>query len=99
MYAFGVSMLELVTGRRAMAQGPGANPGEESMLTEWIRPFFNQRRPDLSRMVDPRLHGEYRKDDAMKMIILGKHCIHDDPTLRPDMSVLVQSLDGPQLCR
>eukprot|EP00475_Leptophrys_vorax_P031758 TRINITY_DN48326_c0_g1_i1.p1 TRINITY_DN48326_c0_g1~~TRINITY_DN48326_c0_g1_i1.p1 ORF type:complete len:379 (+),score=32.98 TRINITY_DN48326_c0_g1_i1:199-1335(+) len=87
VYAFGVLLLELLTGRRTTGDS-----GNDS-LTTWIRPFLSQRRPDLNLLVDPQLKGEYSKAGAVKMAILGKHCIHDDPGLRPDMSTLAENLE------
>lgn len=87
VYAFGVLLLELLTGRRTTGES-----GNDS-LTTWIRPFLSQRRPDLNLLVDPQLKGEYSKAGAVKMAILGKHCIHDDPGLRPDMGTLAENLE------
>ena len=89
VYAFGVMLLELLTGRRAMGDGENT----EEQLTTWIRPFLAQRRPDLNQMVDPLLNGQYSKAGAVKMAILGKHCIHDDPGLRPEMSTLADNIE------
>ncbi|CAI7919636.1 unnamed protein product [Closterium sp. NIES-53] len=87
VYAFGVLLLELLTGRRTTGES-----GNDS-LTTWIRPFLSQRRPDLNLLVDPQLKGEFSKAGAVKMAILGKHCIHDDPGLRPDMTTLAENLE------
>ena len=81
-------MLEMVTGRHA-----GVDSGEVLMLAEWIKRFWDPSHPDLQRIVDPRLNGQYSEADAMKMVLLGIHCINDLPSLRPDMSVVVQKLD------
>lgn len=86
-YAFGVMLLELLTGRRTMGDN-----GQES-LTAWIRPYLSQRKPDLNLLVDPRLNNEYSKAGAVKMAILAKHCIHDDPGYRPEMSTLAENLE------
>ena len=93
MYDFGVSLLMLVTGRSATFLDEGEYGSEERKLTTWIHPFLSPRCEDLNCIVDPRLNGQYSRAGAMKMAILGKYCINDDPGLRPDMSKLVEHLD------
>ncbi|CAI5989294.1 unnamed protein product [Closterium sp. NIES-64] len=52
VYAYGVVLLELLTGKKAMGISPGGKP---KTLTSWARPYLNKARPDLESLVDPNL--------------------------------------------
>jgi len=49
VYAFGVMLLELLTGKRAMDQTQQGMPP----LTAWAQQYLNQRKPDIGALVDP----------------------------------------------
>lgn len=87
VYALGVTFLELITGRKSVSAD-----GEES-LTMWVRPHIAQKRPDLEALVDPRLGDNYSKPGLVKLIILAKHCVNEDPDMRPGLDVVVTSLN------
>ena len=56
VYAFGVVLLELLSGRRAVDMN---RPWEERSLVFWAKPFLADRRR-LAKLVDPRLGGQVR---------------------------------------
>ena len=92
VYAFGVILLELLSGRRAMdPDNPGGQP-----LTSWAQQFLVHRRPDINALVDPFLRGEFTNKTtqkaAHKLAISAKHCIEEDPNLRPLMRDMVETL-------
>lgn len=86
-YAFGVMLLELLTGRRAM----GAD-GKDSLVL-WVQPIFAQSKPDLTVLIDPRLEGNFSEDGAVKLATVAKCCTHDDPLHRPPMGVVAENLE------
>eukprot|EP00271_Cylindrocystis_brebissonii_P020733 TRINITY_DN699_c1_g1_i1.p1 TRINITY_DN699_c1_g1~~TRINITY_DN699_c1_g1_i1.p1 ORF type:complete len:329 (+),score=59.95 TRINITY_DN699_c1_g1_i1:1290-2276(+) len=86
-FAFGVMLLELITGR------PSMNGDGTLSLSTWMKPYLVQKRPDFRLFVDPRLGDRFSKAGIVKMAILAKYCIHDDPGKRPEMDVLVQNLE------
>lgn len=84
-YAFGVMLLELVTGRPSMY-------GTMTLIS-WMSQYLGQKRPEVERFVDPRLGDDYEKVEVVKMIILAKHCLQEDRLKRPEIQAVVSALD------
>ncbi|RWW23381.1 hypothetical protein GW17_00012374 [Ensete ventricosum] len=89
VFAFGALVLEVVCGRRPIE--PKASP-EELVLLDWVRERWSGGRwPDV---VDPRLDGEYEREEAAVAIKLGLWCSHPSAAARPGMREVVRYLDG-----
>lgn len=86
-FAFGVMLLELITGR------PSMNEAGTISLAAFMRPHLAERRPDFRLFTDPRLGDHFSKPGMFKMAILAKYCIHDDPSKRPEMDKVVDNLE------
>ncbi|XP_050216439.1 probable serine/threonine-protein kinase PBL17 isoform X2 [Mercurialis annua] len=92
VYGFGVVLLELLLGRRALDKG---RPSREHNLVEWARPLLNHNKKVL-RILDPRMEGQYSVRTAMKVSNLAYQCLSQNPKGRPLMSQVVELLDGIQ---
>ncbi|TKY54414.1 Serine/threonine-protein kinase [Spatholobus suberectus] len=92
VYSFGVVLLELLTGRRSVDKG---RPPREQNLVEWARPVLNDSRK-LSRIMDPRLEGQYSEVGARKAAALAYQCLSHRPRSRPLMSTVVKVLEPLQ---
>ncbi|KAI3876789.1 hypothetical protein MKX03_037456 [Papaver bracteatum] len=90
VYSFGVVLLEMLSGRRAIDQNL---PADEQNLVEWARPFLSSERSML-RIMDNRLGGQYRKEEALKAANLAIGCLSRDPRCRPSMEAVVASLEN-----
>ncbi|GBG78289.1 hypothetical protein CBR_g26319 [Chara braunii] len=97
VYAFGVVVLELLTGKRAIV--PGSEPGSESyQLVFWVKHAYNDTRLDLVRSVlDPSLLPEVGRSDAlmnsmMKAISLAMECCLEDDKSRPTMTSVLDRM-------
>ncbi|XP_051203285.1 receptor protein kinase-like protein ZAR1 [Lolium perenne] len=87
VFAFGVVLLEAVTGRQP-TEGEG---GLE--LEAWVRRAFKEERP-LSEVVDPTLLGEvHAKKQVLAVFHVALGCTEPDPELRPRMRAVAESLD------
>ncbi|KAF5819953.1 putative protein kinase RLK-Pelle-RLCK-VIIa-2 family [Helianthus annuus] len=90
VYSFGVVLLELLSGRRAIADERAG--GVEETLVEWVKPFLNENR-GVFRIMDTRLGGRYSKKGAQAVAALALKCLHNDSKLRPTMAEVVVSLE------
>ncbi|XP_031400572.1 uncharacterized protein LOC116210710 isoform X2 [Punica granatum] len=88
VYGFGVVLLELLTGRRALdiMQPSGQH------LVEWARSFLNQRKK-LKIIVDPWIEGQYSFKAALQMAELTQKSLAKDPGDRPSMKEVVKALE------
>lgn len=89
VYSFGVVLLELLTGRKSVDK---SRPSRDQNLADWARPMLkNPRR--LSRIMDPRLEGQYSETGAQKAAELAYECLRHRPKLRPTTSEVIKVLE------
>ncbi|KAI4307226.1 hypothetical protein L6164_030436 [Bauhinia variegata] len=89
VYAFGVVLLELLSGRKAI--GGDYPKGQESVVM-WASPILN--RGKISQLLDPDLGNNYDQDQMERMILAATLCVRRAPRARPQMSVISQLLRG-----
>ncbi|RDX63975.1 LysM domain receptor-like kinase 3, partial [Mucuna pruriens] len=94
VYAFGVVLFEIITGKEAIIQTQGfENRSLASIMLAVLR-----NSPDSMSMssmrdrIDPIMMNLYPHDCVFKMGMLAKQCVDEDPILRPDMKQVVISL-------
>ncbi|KAG8373791.1 hypothetical protein BUALT_Bualt11G0061900 [Buddleja alternifolia] len=91
VYAFGVVLLELITGRKPIESKRG--PGEENLVL-WAKPLLQQ---GVEKLLDPRL--EFTKKNSKRiarMVQAATACIKNEEARRPGMSELVTILRGEE---
>ncbi|XP_042042276.1 probable serine/threonine-protein kinase PBL17 isoform X1 [Salvia splendens] len=89
VYGFGVVLLEMLIGRRAMDK---SRPSREHNLVEWARPLLNHSKK-LARILDPRIEGQYSGRILMKVANLAYQCLSQNPKGRPVMSQVIEILE------
>ncbi|KAL6275845.1 hypothetical protein ACE6H2_019446 [Prunus campanulata] len=92
IYSFGVVLLEMLSGRRAVDKN---RPSGEHNLVEWAKPFLANRRK-IFRVIDNRLEGQYSMDGAYKAASLASRCLSTESKLRPNMDEVVTALEQLQ---
>ncbi|KAM7473488.1 hypothetical protein LguiB_020731 [Lonicera macranthoides] len=92
VYGFGVVLLEMLIGRRAMDK---SRPSREHNLVEWARPILNHSKK-LLRILDPRMEGQYSSKTAIKAANLAYQCLSQNPKGRPAMNQVVEILESLQ---
>ncbi|XP_073291717.1 probable serine/threonine-protein kinase PBL10 [Primulina huaijiensis] len=92
VYSYGVVLLELLSGRRAIDKN---RPPGEHKLVEWARPYLGNKRK-VFRIMDNRLEGQYTIDVAQKVANIALRCVSIDSKLRPTMNAVVQELEQLQ---
>ncbi|KAL3630138.1 hypothetical protein CASFOL_023122 [Castilleja foliolosa] len=85
VFAFGVLLLELLTGRRAV-------DSSRQSLVMWGKPLLEKN--NVKEIADPRLGETYDNVDMKRAMFTALTCIHNSPTMRPSMKRVVQLLKG-----
>ncbi|KAL4650402.1 hypothetical protein ACB092_01G085400 [Castanea dentata] len=89
IYSFGVVLLELITGRRAI--DATKKPGEQNLVT-WSRPFLKDRKK-FAQLADPLLQGRFPVRCLHHAIAITAMCIQEQPTFRPLIGDIVVALE------
>lgn len=99
VYAFGVVLFEIISGRAAISgllsnESSQPRSREGRTLTSLFEPIFKD--PDgktkLRKYVDPAMNDGYPIDAVWKMALLAQQCTQQDPDLRPDIRLAVVQL-------
>ncbi|KAK2453353.1 kinase with adenine nucleotide alpha hydrolase domain-containing protein [Trifolium repens] len=89
VYAFGVVLLELLSGRKPIS---GDYPKGQESLVMWASPILNNGK--LSQLLDPRLGDNYDHEEMERMVLAATLCIRRAPGARPQMSLISKVLKG-----
>uniref|UniRef100_A0A2N9ED15 Protein kinase domain-containing protein n=1 Tax=Fagus sylvatica TaxID=28930 RepID=A0A2N9ED15_FAGSY len=94
VYAFGVVLLELVTGRQPIeARRP---PGEENLVL-WAKPLMQKGKGVIEELLDPRLKCTSRNSNKIaRMIEAAASCITNEESRRPSIAEIVAILKGEE---
>ncbi|KAJ8459443.1 hypothetical protein OPV22_032369 [Ensete ventricosum] len=77
VFAFGVLLLEIVTGRRPV------ETSKQSLLV-WANPLIESGR--IAALADPKLEGEYDMDQMQRVVLTASYCVRQSSIWRPPMS-------------
>ncbi|OWM84022.1 probable serine/threonine-protein kinase PIX13 isoform X2 [Punica granatum] len=89
VYAFGVVLVEMLTGLRALDP---TRPSGRHNLIDWIKPFLSDRRK-LKGVMDSHLEGRYPSRTVFQIAQLAFKCLEAEPKFRPSMKVVVETLE------
>ncbi|CAI5481124.1 unnamed protein product [Closterium sp. Yama58-4] len=92
VYAFGVLLLEVISGRRPL---DATRPPNEQSLVHWAKARLTQRSL-VERMVDPLIARAISTPALYQVAVLASQCIHSDPDMRPTMLHAVEVLSRVQ---
>ncbi|XP_047325931.1 receptor-like cytosolic serine/threonine-protein kinase RBK2 [Impatiens glandulifera] len=85
VYAFGVLLLELVSGRRALDYS-------KETLVVWSKQLIKKN--NIRELVDPSLEDDYKQVQLNLMVLTAFICIQQSSIRRPQMKQVVQLLKG-----
>jgi serine/threonine protein kinase len=88
VYAFGVFLLELVSGREASEPSPSSST---QTLVDWMQNLTDYA--DIPMMIDERLGGTYTAEGVEELITLTLRCVDVSSEKRPTMSFVVTELE------
>ncbi|KAL8041825.1 hypothetical protein ABFX02_09G009300 [Erythranthe guttata] len=87
-YAFGVVLLEVLSGRPAVDFRIAEN---ERILTKWARENISNGNAD--QIIASNLRGEISEDSLKVFVGIAERCLHDEPKKRPTMAQVVLQLE------
>ncbi|PIA33980.1 hypothetical protein AQUCO_03900096v1 [Aquilegia coerulea] len=90
VFGFGILLLELITGQKALDAGNGQI--QKGMILDWVRTLHEEKR--LEVLVDKDLNGCFDVKDLEKMVEVALQCTQSQPNLRPKMSEVEKVLEG-----
>ncbi|TMX01213.1 hypothetical protein EJD97_024891 [Solanum chilense] len=95
VYGFGVVLLELLTGLRALDT---KRPGGQHNLVDWMKPMLSNKRK-LKSLMDARMEGQYSSKAAILTAQLTIKCLEGEPKKRPSMKEVVEVLEQVELIK
>nr|CAB3481090.1 unnamed protein product [Digitaria exilis] len=97
VFGFGILLLELVTGQRALELGKasGAMHNPKGVMLDWVRKVHQEKMLDL--LVDQDLGPHYDRIEVAEVVHVALLCTQFQPSHRPKMSEVVRMLEGDGL--
>lgn len=96
VYSFGMTMLELISGRRNIHNDHDilvAAP-HISFFPVWAAQLIHEPHANLMLLLDPRLQGNANMEELQRLAYCAIWCIQDNEDSRPSMGKVVQILEG-----
>ncbi|KAI7735499.1 hypothetical protein M8C21_017857 [Ambrosia artemisiifolia] len=94
VFAFGVVLAELITGKRALMRDNREPNKMKSLITTITKVFEEEEDPEgaLVLIRDGSLRDSYPIDDLYKMAEIAYWCLSEDPNNRPEIREVVESV-------
>lgn len=89
VYGFGVVLLEILTGLRALDT---KRPSNQLSLVEWVKPLLSHKRK-LRTIMDARIDGQYSPKAAFQAAQVALRCLEQEPKKRPHMKEVAELLE------
>ncbi|XP_008797566.1 protein NSP-INTERACTING KINASE 1-like [Phoenix dactylifera] len=93
VFGFGILLLELITGLRAMEFGKAAN--QKGAMLDWVKKIHQEKKLDM--LVDKDLKNDYDRIELEETVQVALLCTQYLPSHRPKMSEVVRMLEGDGL--
>ncbi|XVE75008.1 hypothetical protein DITRI_Ditri12bG0063100 [Diplodiscus trichospermus] len=93
VFGFGILLLELITGRKALEFGRAAN--QKGVMLDWVKKLHQEGK--LSLLVDKDIKGNFDGTELEEMAQVALLCTQFNPLHRPRMSEVLRMLEGDGL--
>ncbi|KAK7379702.1 hypothetical protein VNO78_34391 [Psophocarpus tetragonolobus] len=90
VYGFGVVLLEIVTGVRALDT---QRPRDMQILVKWARPYLSSKRR-FKNIMDVRIEGQFSLEAALQTQQIIVKCLAHDSKQRPSMKDVLEKLEA-----
>ncbi|KAG8640129.1 protein NSP-INTERACTING KINASE 3 isoform X2 [Manihot esculenta] len=93
VFGFGILLLELITGQKALDFGKAAN--QKGVMLDWVKKLHQEGK--LNVLVDKDLKGNFDRIELAEMVQVALLCTQFNPSHRPKMSEVLKMLEGDGL--
>lgn len=90
VFGFGILLLELITGLKALDAVNGQV--QKGMILDWVRNLYEGKR--LESLVDRELKGCFDAEELEKVVEIALRCTQSSPNLRPKMWEVMKVLEA-----
>ncbi|KAJ4816163.1 Protein kinase family protein [Rhynchospora pubera] len=88
IFAFGVFLLEIITGRKPV-------DGSHKSLLSWAKPFLKDG--NIDALIDPRINYNDDQEKIKKLVFVASLCIRASAAWRPSMTEVLELLEGVEI--
>ncbi|CAI0475865.1 unnamed protein product [Linum tenue] len=92
VFGFGILLLELITGQKALDAGNDSNDQLHDCYIMQVKTLHEEKK--LEMLIDKDLKGCFDPSELEQAIELALQCTQSHPTLRPKMSEVLKVLEG-----
>ncbi|KAL6139448.1 hypothetical protein ACLB2K_057752 [Fragaria x ananassa] len=93
IFAYGIVLLEVLCGQKALAKPSEMGQGKHFWLSEKIKSILQSDNADeLREWMDSALGENYSFDATLTLVNLASACVNEDPCLRPSSGEVVEKL-------
>ncbi|KAK2375972.1 Protein NSP-INTERACTING KINASE 2 [Trifolium repens] len=93
VFGFGILLLELISGQRALEFGKAVN--QKGAMLDWVKKIHQEKKIDV--LVDKDLKNNYDRIELDEIVQVALLCTQYLPSHRPKMSEVVRMLEGDGL--
>ncbi|KAG5522140.1 hypothetical protein RHGRI_034355 [Rhododendron griersonianum] len=93
VFGFGILLLELITGQKALDFGRAAN--QKGVMLDWVKKLHQEGK--LNLLADKDLKGNFDRLELEEMVQVALLCTQFNPSHRPKMSEILRMLEGDGL--
>ncbi|KAL5548993.1 hypothetical protein UlMin_004224 [Ulmus minor] len=83
VFAFGVLLMEIVTGKRPV-------DSSKRNLLVWAKPLMESG--DIAKLADPKMEGKYDEQQLHRVVLTASYCIRQSSIWRPSMNEVLELL-------
>ncbi|KAG8636693.1 somatic embryogenesis receptor kinase 1 isoform X2 [Manihot esculenta] len=94
VYGYGIMLLELITGQRAVDLAWIAAE-DDLLLLDWVKVLLREN--SVEELADPDLQGNYIEAEMKHLIKIALLCTRGSPSYRPKMSEVIRMVEGHSL--
>lgn len=93
VFGFGILLLELITGHKALDFGRASN--QKGVMLDWVKKLHSEGKQN--QLVDKDLKSNYDRIELEEMVQVALLCTQFNPTHRPKMSQVLRMFEGDGL--